>query len=530
MKQHYVRKRTLLIMLALMLVMALLALAACAPKQEVVSDGQASSTESANLESMGYSKFTERDAGFVGDNFYTTDFINAGNRGCNACHEDLWDVAGNLSPVLHLASSDPGYGYNANAIDCIACHAGVGLAGTSWKDSIHAVHMSNSTFVEDLDGNCMSCHAIDKSGNFVLWELYRISAQYGGWQNAADPGTTDWLARRDWNKDTTADTQAGITLQSDMPIAVNELKQETSAVEDRFSACNYGVIEINEADWKLEVKGVVNERSFTLEELKALPSTERTLLQACNANAVGSYQVSNIPVKGVLLSDVIEACGGLKDGMSSVLPSSQDNWSMTGDQPASLDWLMPNDPLIIYEEYGEPLSSLNGFPATFGMPGLGCGTWTKWLTSIEFMPDAGLNYMDMIGGTNNVPQFQGDIVDTAEALQGWFNRSSVNSMWMNPVNHGDVLKMGEDGTVDLGGVAYSWASNGSHLSQIAFSADYGTTWTTVDVPENLDPYQWVNWSAKWTPDGPGTYVLYMSSVDATLGWQNIPSAITVVVE
>ena len=45
-----------------------------------------------------------------------------------------------------------------------------------------------------------------------------------------------------------------------------------------------------------------------------------------------------------------------------------------------------------------------------------------------------------------------------------------------------------------------------------------------------NPFQWVNWTVDWTPDGPGVYVLYAAAIDNEAGWQTIPTPITVVVE
>ena len=75
-----------------------------------------------------------------------------------------------------------------------------------------------------------------------------------------------------------------------------------------------------------------------------------------------------------------------------------------------------------------------------------------------------------------------------------------------------------------------WAFGDRKLDQIAFSSDYGTTWTVVDVPDDFDPVQWTHWTATWTPDEPGTYELYVCAVSEAKGWQQYPSAITVVVD
>ena len=91
-------------------------------------------------------------------------------------------------------------------------------------------------------------------------------------------------------------------------------------------ASNYAVPEVDAATWALQVTGLTEEKSFTLEDLKALPQTKKTIAFPCAANAIGSYQIGNVPVTGVLLSDLVEACGGAKEGVVAVGPNAADGW------------------------------------------------------------------------------------------------------------------------------------------------------------------------------------------------------------
>lgn len=101
-------RRFATVALAGVMVASVVALAACspAPSNSVskdapepvasveepagVSDDAAAADDTASkLESMGYSNFLNNDSGDYATNFYTEGFVNAGNRGCNACHDDL---------------------------------------------------------------------------------------------------------------------------------------------------------------------------------------------------------------------------------------------------------------------------------------------------------------------------------------------------------------------------------------------------------------------------------------------------------
>ena len=483
-----------------------------AAKDEAATDERA-----AMLESMGYSNFMNNDSGDYASNFYTEDFVNAGNRGCNACHEDLWELISNLNPIQHLASSAPGYGQNADWTDCAFCHGGSALGGVWLREPIHIVHLSNEMFVDDLNGNCFSCHALDGNGDYQIWDFYKHSNQLGGFKEAGSDGTMGWVAGRAWD----TDTMGGVTVAHDMAVDV-KLDQEPSAREDMYQASNYTIPEIDAADWTLTITGTNNDRTFTYEEVKALPQTEMTIAMMCGANGVGSYQIGNVTVKGVLLKDLIEACGGVKEGMISVGPNAADGWRFPSPMLTyDLQSMLDQDAILMLERWGEPLTVEEGFPAQLATPGTPAGGWSKWVTGIDFSEQPGLPDPGAIFTT---PEY----IEAPGAPGTTKYGSMINSGWFNPANDGEVFKAGQ--SVELEGYAYVWAFGDRKLDQIAFSSDYGNTWTMVDIPDDFDPVKWTHWTATWTPEEAGTYELYVCAVSEAKGWQQYPSAITVVVE
>ncbi|MEE0583841.1 MAG: hypothetical protein UC328_11795, partial [Adlercreutzia sp.] len=96
----------LLVAIAVMAAVAALALAlwGCAPQATTTmaaTGGDGETTEETAASSM-YPDFTDRTSGNFNDTFSTTDMLNAGNRGCNACHEDLWDVMNMKDGYNHI--------------------------------------------------------------------------------------------------------------------------------------------------------------------------------------------------------------------------------------------------------------------------------------------------------------------------------------------------------------------------------------------------------------------------------------------
>uniref|UniRef100_A0A7C9JPI6 Oxidoreductase molybdopterin-binding domain-containing protein n=1 Tax=Muribaculaceae bacterium Z82 TaxID=2304548 RepID=A0A7C9JPI6_9BACT len=530
-------RRFATVALAGVMVASVVALAACSPapsnsvskdapepvasveEPAAVSDDAAAADDTASkLESMGYSNFLNNDSGDYATNFYTEGFVNAGNRGCNACHDDLWETIKDLSPIQHLASSKPGYGQKADWTDCSFCHSGGAALGGVWlRDPIHIAHLSNEMFVKELNGNCFSCHALDGEGNYQIWDYYKHSDQMGGYKQAGADGTMGWVAGRTWE----TDTIGGVTVARDMAMDV-KMDQEPSAREDMYQASNYVIPELDAADWTLTITGTNNDRTFTYEDLKALPQTEMTIAMMCGANGVGSYQIGNVVVKGVLLKDLIEACGGVQDGIISVGPNAADGWRFPSPMLTyDLQSMLDQNAILMMERWGEPLTVEEGFPVALATPGTPAGGWSKWLTGIDFSEQQGL---PDTGAMFTTPEY----IETPSAPGATSYGSMINSGWFNPANDGEVFKAGQP--IELEGYAYVWAFGDRKLDQIAFSSDYGTTWTVVDVPDDFDPVQWTHWTATWTPDEPGTYELYVCAVSEAKGWQQYPSAITVVVE
>lgn len=132
-----------------------LALWGCAPKAQLSDTGSQEATEDTEaIESM-YPDFTDKNAGNFNDTYSTTDMLNAGNRGCNACHEDLWDVMNMKDGYNHILTH-VGYDKALTYQDCEPCHRGhTALTGPYLGDLIHASHYGSEVF-QEANGNCWS--------------------------------------------------------------------------------------------------------------------------------------------------------------------------------------------------------------------------------------------------------------------------------------------------------------------------------------------------------------------------------------
>lgn len=179
-----------------------LALWGCAPNATGATTdqkGDDKATEETTTSASVYPNFTEKAAGLFPDTYFNRDMLNTGNRGCNACHENLFDKMVNKEGLTHILSY-VGYEKDGTYKDCEPCHQGhMTLTGPYLGDAIHASHYGNQQFV-DANGNCWSCHAVNSDGEageyqFMLWEDFYEQAALGGYPWLADDETTPRLGR-----------------------------------------------------------------------------------------------------------------------------------------------------------------------------------------------------------------------------------------------------------------------------------------------------------------------------------------------
>ncbi len=439
--------------------------------------------------------FTDRSTGVFPDINANATYQNTGNRGCMACHDDLYDVNKDNGTYTHITTY-VGMKDGTYDADCKTCHSlASALCGNVMSENIHVSHYSSDAFVS-MNGNCWSCHAmtVDGDGNakMLLVEDLMYDAAWGGYPDAIEnDATVAFSLARGFD----TGYFSGVSVESAPDLTV-DLDQEFNAEEDQFLIMNFERIDGDDAyatidaqTWTLEVTGVMNPRSFTLEELKELPQTETVAAQWCAVNGINGAMVQNTPISGVLLSDLIEACGGLAGGCNAAYFTAIDGWEhMDG---SDVQTLIDSNVMICLGMYGHDLTLEQGAPAKLFVPGANGSNSVKYLSNIDF-------------AHTDTPMLLGVDSDC-----GFF---AVNATWF--VNDGVEAKVGE--VVQLEGAAYGFSNvkQDAHPAAVEFSFDYGRTWTTVEVPEGFDPQQWTHFTLNWTPSEAGTYVVKARTVGA----------------
>lgn len=503
---------------AVCLSFSLLGVAACSPQQEstgvpekvqaqtqetqdesVTTDAKATDEKQSTASMPG--DFQNKAAGELTETDFNVNFVNDGNRGCKACHADLWDVMNDLSPIQHVLTSAPGYGQTYNVTDCLSCHHyNVKAGGPKLSDILHSSHYANSTFTDDQNGNCWSCHATNLAGELVLWDLYKYTDELGGYKGSASDSMQMWLNLRTWNNNSVVD------VVSDPEPAISvELSQPASDEKDMFVADNYLIPQFTAENFTMTVKGLGEDKTFTLADLQAMPQSKMVATQVCNTNAINGVLIGNVPVEGIKIEDFIEACGGLPEGITSMKALGDDQWNYTHN----IQHLIDQGAMIALKYWDHDLTVDQGYPVTLFIPGMGGCFSVKWLSTVEF----GSDEKAITGSWAYQEMFP-------DGFQGF-----ICTGWFSPGEDGTEVKVGEP--VAINGYAHVEADQGHRLSSIQFSADYGQHWIEMDIPESFDDMQWTYWEGTWTPEKAGTYVLHVKAIDEGGVEQYYPASVIV---
>lgn len=435
----------------------------------------------------------------VEDNFTTRELLNVGNRGCNSCHDDLATVMGDSTrPALH-AIVQIGYGMKMTYKDCATCH---GLAGGFYSpylgDLLHGSHYSNQSFVEDYNGNCWSCHSVayqaDGSWDLEMFDDVVHEPTLGGYKDAiTNPKAREWVRDHGHGSDYLNGTRT--EAEPDMTV---ELDQRITDAKDLFVVYNYppdqlDMKAITDPNNTFTLKGVANEKSYTVEDLKKMNTTTVAAAHECVTNGQGGSMVGNFEYTGVSIADLIEDCGGLNEGVNQANILCYDGWKFASNT-LPID-IYTKDAIIAYELNGEPLVQENGAPMLLVLPGMPAGAWGKFIEQVEFThSDEPFNILTRATGS--------------PAYAGLMNY--INAGWL--VDDGVEVKLGE--TVELPGFAWGWTDVRTPLAQIQFSTDGGVTWMDYEIDDSYDPNQCVQFTVKWTPKEAGTYVIKVNATNA----------------
>src|SRR5262249_19703351 len=133
--------------------------------------------------------------------------------------------------------------------------------------------------------------------------------------------------------------------------------------EHLFSVAHYGYPEVDVANWRLEVGGLVeNARSFTLEALKARPAAEFVATMECSGNPPDGGLIGNTRWAGTPLGLALKECGLKSDAQEVVFYGADQGTEKirASDYPQQFARSLPvaealrDQVLLCWQMHGEP--------------------------------------------------------------------------------------------------------------------------------------------------------------------------------
>lgn len=265
--------------------------------------------------------------------------------------------------------------------------------------------------------------------------------------------------------------------------------------------------------YTLDVTGVAEPRSFTLDELEALPRQKRVLVMECAGNGnhlMGSAGlVGQARWEGPSLRTVLEACGG---------PGPATHFAFRGLDPIplirkgyhyglSLEELDEARALLAVRMNGERLPRGRGFPVRLVVPGVYSMSHVKWLGAIEGLTKPHNGFHNRYVFTNK------------ERHDGKWVR--VQARWIGLKSMVTRILRADGGWKMTG-----WAWGGeAPIERVEVTTDGGETWVKAqlktatsyfgeEMPAEHFERAWSVFEFEWRDPAPGRYRVASRAFDA----------------
>ncbi|WP_078900145.1 sulfite oxidase [Streptomyces sp. SBT349] len=281
---------------------------------------------------------------------------------------------------------------------------------------------------------------------------------------------------------------------------------------------------LDAGDWSLRVWGGGlrgGEAAFGLDDLRALPVTERSAFVECAGNGRSfftsqqgetvsgtSWSLGAIGVarwRGVRLAEVLRRAG-LRGDAVDVLPRGLDaEYSSGGVALGRVRRPLPvakalDDVLLAYEMNGEPLPPDHGHPVRLVVP-----SWVG-IASIKWVGDIETSTRPLYSPWNtDLYRLFGPTYPAEGSAP--LTRQTVKSAFELEPNATFAARA----THRLTG--RSWSGGGS-VRRVEISTDGGAAWRRARLHDTPRPGSWVRWSAEWTPTASGPAELLARATDS----------------
>jgi len=296
---------------------------------------------------------------------------------------------------------------------------------------------------------------------------------------------------------------------------VQHLGSANTPTSQFYVRSHFAVPKLDAKSWTLKVGGHVEKpRDFSLDDLKALPTVEKSLLLECAGNGriflvpqvrglqwafggVGQAAWTGIPIAAIL--DLVRP----KAGAVEVLLTGADKGPVNSDPPSpgpvAFDRSIPlakakrPECLLAWGMNGAELTPAHGYPLRAVVGGYYGMASIKWLTELTvldrpydgFWQTFDYSYYERIDGKPTLVP-----VDRVQPKAIISNLGS-----------GSIVPPKAE--VRIEGLA--WAGD-EVVKSVEFSSDGGRTWSAAKF-EKSKPHEWVAWSYDWLTAETGSFAL-----------------------
>ncbi|MBA3329450.1 MAG: molybdopterin-dependent oxidoreductase [Actinobacteria bacterium] len=254
---------------------------------------------------------------------------------------------------------------------------------------------------------------------------------------------------------------------------------------DRFYVVTKNFVDprVDRDRWRLELGGLVERpRTFTWEDIAALPAVDQETTLECISNGVGAGLISNAVWTGVPLRRLLEAAGP-RAGATRVFLHAADGFT----HATSLERGLRGTTLLAHRMNGEPLDDRHGFPLRLIVPGAYGELSVKWIDRIEVVDDDREGYYER---------------------QGWRAERVHTMSRIDVPGDGQTLRAG--GQVTLGGVAFAGDRG---ISEVDVSVDGARSWSRAKLDYAPSRLTWALWSMRLGPLPAGSYEIVARATD-----------------
>ena len=275
---------------------------------------------------------------------------------------------------------------------------------------------------------------------------------------------------------------------------------------------------IDPLTYRLRVGGKVNTPlELSLDDIKRLADpAEFIAVNQCSGNSRGHFtpranggQLSNGAMgnarwTGVALKKVLEKAG-VQAGAVQAIFDGLDHPPLEGGpdfvKSLNIDHALDGEVMLAWAMNGDDLPMLNGYPLRLIVPGYFGTYWVKHLSDIRVIDSVFDGFW--MNPAYRIPDNACACVEpgTAPAKTIPINRFNVRS-FITSLSDGAKVTAGRETVVR--GIAFD---GGYGITQVAFSADGGRSWSDARLGKDSGRYSFREWTAAFRPEKKGPYEL-----------------------